>query len=60
MSRRERLWWLAAVAFTLINLAGAVLAAANNEQFHTRLHVFLLLVGGYFVWRLLPKRSESV
>lgn len=59
MSRRDRLWWMAAVLFTLINLAGAISAAANDEQFHTRIHVFLLLVGGYYVWRLMPKRTAN-
>jgi zinc transporter ZupT len=59
MNLRTRIWWFAALLFSLVNLAGAIYAAFAGEQFHTDMHVALLLVGGYMVWRLSPKRVSN-
>ena len=59
MTLRSRIYWVGAIAFTVINLAGAVWAAAEQAQIHTDVHVALLLLGGYLVWRLSPKRVAS-
>jgi hypothetical protein len=56
MNLRSRIWWMAALIFTLCNLAAALVAAAQEEQIHVDIHVALLLLGGYFVWRLAPRR----
>ena len=50
----SRLWrWVAGVYF-FVNAAGAAWAAAEGEEMHMMLHVFLLLLGlaGYVGWRL--------
>lgn len=52
MTRRSRLWLGLASVFTLINAGGAVFAAAATEAMHTAVHVVLLAVGAYAVWRL--------
>lgn len=56
MTQRSRFWWVAAMIFTLCNLVAAVTAAVQGVQLHVDLHVALLLIGGYFVWRLAPRR----
>jgi len=53
MTRRSKLWRVAAALFTFINLAGAGWAAATGEGVHAAVHVGLL-VGVYLVWRLAP------
>lgn len=59
MMLNSRVWRVVAVLFSLGNLAGAIFAAAQEEQLHTDVHVALLLVGGYFVWKLSPKRVST-
>jgi hypothetical protein len=54
MTRRSKLWLLAAALFTIINLGGAVWAAAAREPLHAAVHVVLFLLGGYLMWRLTP------
>lgn len=56
MTRRSKVWWVVAVVFSLVNLAGAIFAALQGEPVHTGIHGGLLLIGGYLVWRLAPKR----
>ncbi len=55
MDRRSKVW-LAAVVFTVINFGGGVIAAAQGEPIHAGVHAGLLLLGGYFAWRLAPMR----
>lgn len=55
MTRRSKIWLAVASLFTLINLGGAVYAAALGEGLHTALHVGLLLPGAYLMWRLAPR-----
>ena len=45
MTRRSRLWKVAAGIYLFINAAGAVWAANEGEEMHMALHVVLLLVG---------------
>lgn len=59
MTRSFNGWWVVAVLFSVVNLAGAVFSAVQEEQLHTDLHVALLLIGAYFVWRLAPRRVGS-
>ena len=59
MVRRQRLWLIASIVFTLVNLVGEVLAAMRWEWVHAAVHGLLLLVGMYGVWRFLPSRAAS-
>lgn len=58
MSGRSRGWRIAAVVFAVINVAGAVYAAAMGELPHALVHV-ALLVGGYFAWQLVPRKDDE-
>lgn len=53
MTRRSKLWRLAVGLYTFINVGGAIWAAAEGEEMHMLLHIFLLLLGlaGYVGWR---------
>ena len=53
MTRRSKLWSLAAGAYAFVNLAGTIWAAVEGEEMHMMLHIFLLLLGlaGYVGWR---------
>ena len=53
MTRRSKLWRVAAALFVLINVAGAGYAATMGEPLHAGIHV-ALLVGAYLGWRLGP------
>lgn len=55
MSRRDRILWVLAVCFTLVNLFGAIFAAAHRELGHTAIHELLTFLGAYFIWRLTPR-----
>ena len=57
MTRRSKVWLVAAVLFTLVNVAGGVYAAVQGELLHTGVHAALVLLGAYFVRRLIPRRS---
>ena len=54
MTRRSKLWPVAAALFALVNLAGAGYAAAAGEPIHAAVHVGLLVLGlsAYLAWRL--------
>ena len=54
MSARSKGLWVAAVLFTVVNLAGAVMAAWEGEALHAALHVALACLGAYGVQRLAP------
>ncbi len=61
MTRRSKLWLVgAAVVFTIINLAGAVYAAAMGEPLHAGVHVGLLVLGAgaYLVWRVASRSRQ--
>jgi uncharacterized membrane protein YoaK (UPF0700 family) len=58
-SRRTRIWLAVAVVFSLANLGGAVMAAAQGELVHTLVHVVLLVFGAFAAYRLWrPVRSR--
>lgn len=57
MTRRNKIWLVVAVLFTLLNIGGAGYAAAGEEWIHTCIHAALALVGEYFVWRLTLGRA---
>ena len=56
---RSRIWTAVAAIFTVVNVAGALIAARQGEAIHTGVHVLLSLIGAYFVWRLAPRRPEG-
>ena len=56
MTRRSKLLLAGAVLFTSINFGGAVFSGVQGEVLHTAVHVGLLLLGAYLVWRLVPSR----
>jgi hypothetical protein len=54
MTRRSKVWLVAAVLFTVVNFAAGVLAAVQGEFLHASVHAGLLLVGVYYtrrIWR---------
>jgi hypothetical protein len=53
ITRRSGIRLGAGVLFSLVNLAGAVMAAVQGELIHTGIHVGLLLLGVYYVRRIL-------
>ena len=57
MSRKAKLWRVIAALWIVINVGGAVIAAASSEGMHLALHLGLLLVG-YVGWLLVPGRRE--
>ena len=60
MTRRAKLWFLAALIFTLINVAGGVFAALGGEWMHTLVHVVLTLAGVYAAARLARPEATQV
>jgi hypothetical protein len=61
MTRRSKLWRVAAVLFVVINAGGAVEAAVMGETMHAAGHVALLLigVGAYLVWQLASRARRQ-
>lgn len=57
-SRGSRVWWVLALLFTLVNVAGAVWAAAAGEVMHFTIHLVLGLAAMPFVWWLAPMRRR--
>jgi hypothetical protein len=49
MTRRSILWRAAAALFVVINVGGAIFAAAQGEQMHAAAHVGLLLLGATYM-----------
>ncbi len=60
MSARSKGFWVAAVIFAAVNLAGAVLAAWEGEALHAALHVALACLGAYGVQRLAPPGARRL
>ena len=54
MTRRSKIWRVVAALFTVLNLVGAGYAAVLGEGLHTSVHVALMLIGAFVVWRLSP------
>ena len=58
VTRRSKLWLTVASLFTFINLGGAGVAAASGEGLHAAAHVGLMLLGAYFMWRLVRRAPQ--
>jgi hypothetical protein len=59
MTEPSKRWRMAAAAYVIINLGGAVLAFAMGERNHGLTHVALLVVG-YIGWQFAPwKRRQT-
>ena len=56
MTRRSKVWLVAAILFAVGNVAAGVLAAVQGELLHTVVHVVLALLGAYLATRLAPRR----
>jgi hypothetical protein len=56
MSRRSKIWLVAAVLFIVVNLVGGVIAALRGELLHAGAHAALVLLGEFLVWRLAQRR----
>jgi hypothetical protein len=52
MTRRAKVWLVVADIFAVVNLAGAGIAAAQGELLHTTVHLGLLGLGLYMMWRV--------
>jgi hypothetical protein len=59
VTRRSKRWLVAAWVFTLINLGGAPFAVASGEPLHAAVHVALLVLGAYWIWRLAPRARRD-
>jgi hypothetical protein len=65
MTRRGKLWAWAAGIYAFINVAGLAYAAAEEQEMHAMLHLFLLLLGlaAFFGWwiarRGVPRQEPS-
>lgn len=60
ITRRSKVWLGAAVLFSLVNLAGAVMAVAGGELLHASVHVGLMLLGAYYAGRILFPRRATI
>jgi hypothetical protein len=63
MTRRSKFWLATFIVFDLINLAGAVMAAAGGELLHSGTHAALFALGLYVTWRLVSpdwRRAKPV
>ena len=59
MSRRARIWLVVAVIFTLVNLAGAVLASLTGEVAHSLTHIGMLVATAVLVHRFMPRPAAN-
>jgi hypothetical protein len=57
--RRSKRWLAVAAIFTVGNLAGGVVAAAQGEIMHASVHAGLMLLGAAWVWLLASRRDTS-
>jgi len=58
MVQRSKLWKVAAVIFTLLNVGGVVYGVANADPAHAVGHIALQLVG-FVVWRMTRRLREE-
>ena len=56
---RRRVWLVAAVLFTLVNLGSIPMALRAGEGNHAGVHVGLTILGAYAVWRLMRRSRET-
>lgn len=65
MTRRTKLWLYGTLLFTVLNIGGAVFAAALGEVAHAMVHAGLVLVSGLLLfWKVVPRvrrdRTQAV
>ena len=58
MKNTSTFWRIAAIGFTVINVAGLIYAAIVGEPRHAVLHV-VLLGGGFLAWQFVPRTGAS-
>ena len=58
MKKRSRRWQLAALAYGVINVGGAIIAIVQGEPMHAGAHGALLLIGP-LLWQFLPGWEAS-
>lgn len=58
MIGRSKLWRIAAVGFTLLNVGGVIYGVVENDLMHSVGHIALQLVG-FAVWRLTATLRED-
>ncbi len=56
---RRRLWLVAALLFTLVNLGGMFIALRGGEGSHAGVHVGLTILGAYATWRFMRRSREE-
>src|SRR3954471_9134297 len=61
MTRRARLWQIAAGLFVLVNFGGAAFAIGMGEPMHALTHAVLLTLGlgAYLTWRAARPRGRA-
>ena len=61
MTRRSRLWRIAAGLFVVINVAGAAYAIGMGEPMHALTHAVLMTLGlgAYLTWRVARPRARD-
>ena len=60
MTRRTKLWLYGTLLFNLLNIGGAVFAAAIGEVVHSMVHAGLVLLSGLFLlWRVAPRARRE-
>ena len=58
MAKRSKLWKIAAVIFTVVNVAGVAWGIAMADPGHAFAHVALQIVG-FVVWRMTGRMRED-
>jgi hypothetical protein len=59
MTRRSKIWLAVATLFTLINIGGAVFAAAGGEGLHAAVHIALAALGGFYLSNVLSRSRRQ-
>jgi hypothetical protein len=68
MAGRSKIWRIGSTLFVIINVAGAIFAAAQGEMMHAATHAIILFAGlsAYAMWqtrqsnqRVIPGASEA-
>jgi hypothetical protein len=58
VDKPSRFWRVAAIIFAVVNVGGAIYAAAMGEWMHAATHV-ALLGGGYLAWQFIPRPGDG-
>jgi hypothetical protein len=60
VSRRQRIWFVIAAVFAVLNVGGALIAVRDREGGHAMVHLALAAVGGIVAWRIRVRNREWV